>query len=109
MISDDEVGDALRYLANPKQLADAVFEEARLGELIKNFRAELMRASKEKTQAGKEAEAMAHPEYRALTEKQYPDAKARVAYHKAKYKWAETAISIYQTRARMQREAEKVR
>ena len=106
----DTVGDALRYLAtSPQDYADAVRDEARLEHLIKNTRAELISVSEEKTQAGKEAWAMRQPEYRKLCEEDYPEAKRRVAYHKAKTKAAEMIISVWQTKSRMQREAESVR
>lgn len=110
MSNSDEVGEALRYLAGcAEEYAAAVREEARLSELAKNIRAELMLASEERTQAAKEAEAMTCPNYREITEVKLPLAKREIAYHKAKQKWAETVVSVWQTRARIQREAERVR
>ena len=106
----DTVGDALRYLAtSPEDYAAAVAEEARLEHLIKKTRAELISISKEKTQAAKEAWAMRQPEYRKLCEEDYPEARRRVAFHKAKTKAAEMIISVWQTKNANKRAAERMR
>lgn len=110
MINDDDVSKALEYLATSAEAyGQAVRLEASLGELAKNFKAELMMQSDAGSQSAKETHAMTHPEYREITEDKLPGAKRAVAYHKARQKWAETVVSVWQTRARMQREAEKVR
>lgn len=104
------VSNALEYLATcAEDYADAVQSQARLEHLIKNTRAELIGISEEKTQAAKEAWAMSQKEYRKLSEDDYPLACRQVAYHKAKQKWAEETISVWQTSNANKRAAERVR
>lgn len=104
------VSDALNYLAtSADDYAQAVQDEARLEHLIKNTKAELIGISDQKTQAAKEAWAMSQSEYRKLCEDEYPLARRRVAYHRAKQKWAEEVISVWQTQNANKRAAERVR
>ncbi|NHK29154.1 hypothetical protein FF098_014635 [Parvularcula flava] len=104
------VSEAVKYLAEcPEEYAQAIHEEARLEQLAKNFKAVLMDDCDEKSMTAKEAWAMRQPEYRDITEKQLPDARRRVAYHKAKGKWADMVIEVWRTQNANKRAAERVR
>lgn len=104
------VSDALEYLAtSADDFAEAVQMEVRLEALKKAVLAELMLASDEKTQSGKEAWAMIQPEYKSIAEVDYPNARRQVAFHKRREKWAETVIEVWRTQNANKRAAEKVR
>lgn len=104
------VSDALTYLATcADDYANAVMDEARLDELRKAIRAEFMRESDDKTIADREAFAITRKEYREVSEELLPDAKRRVAYHKARMKWADATIEVWRSQQANKRNAEKVR